>query len=219
MNIFDIVGPIMIGPSSSHTAGAVRIGQMARVILDDEPVKAEIYLHGSFAETYRGHGTDRALLGGLMGMNPDDARIRDAIELATELGLEFKFIPTNLGDVHPNTAKMVLEGKNGNKVVIVGSSVGGGNILITKIDNFPVELTGNYHTLIVPHDDQPGSIAAVSALLAHVQVNIAQMRVFREIRGSQAMMVIETDEPIPKEVVTAINAMPKIHNVALIKPL
>ena len=196
--VFDIVGPIMIGPSSSHTAGAVRLGLMARKILGEEPVKAEINLHGSFARTYRGHGTDKALISGILGFGPEDERIREALHIARDKGLEFSFQTVNLEEAHPNTAVIFLTGQSGRMARVTGASVGGGNIVISNIDGYNVELTGQYPALITIHHDCPGVITKVTQILAHAEVNIAFMRVSRQNRGETAMMIMELDEqPAP----------------------
>jgi len=192
--VFDIVGPVMIGPSSSHTAGAVRLGLMARKILGEEAVRAEINLHGSFARTYRGHGTDKALLAGILGFAPEDERIRDALSIASAKGLEFSFQTVNLEDAHPNTAVIYLVGRSGRTARVRGASVGGGNIMISNIDGYTVELTGQYPALITIHHDCPGVITRVTQILAHAAVNIAFMRVSRQNRGETAMMIMELDE-------------------------
>lgn len=149
MNVFDIIGPVMVGPSSSHTAGAARIGKVARTILGEELKEAIIEMHGSFAKTYKGHGTDKALLAGLMGFEVDDDRIRNSLEIANQKGIKFIFNTAVMGNVHPNTARLNLTGESGRKVCVQGASIGGGNIVITEIDGIEVELTGNLHTLIV----------------------------------------------------------------------
>lgn len=192
--VFDIVGPVMIGPSSSHTAGAVRLGLMARKILGEEAVRAEINLHGSFARTYRGHGTDKALIAGILGFAPEDERIRDALNIASDNGLEFSFQTVNLEEAHPNTAVIYLVGKSGRTARVRGASVGGGNIMISNIDGYNVELTGQYPALITIHHDCPGVITKVTQILAHAAVNIAFMRVSRQNRGETAMMIMEMDE-------------------------
>lgn len=217
--LFDIAGPIMIGPSSSHTAGAVRLGAMARVILGEPPVRAQIKLHGSFAQTYRGHGTDKALVAGLLGFAPDDERIKTALDLAAGHGLEFTFSTVELPDVHPNTAVLELTGASGRCRQVVGASTGGGNILITRIDGYPVKVTGQYHTLITIHDDKPGVIAIVTQKLAQEGVNIAFMQVSRNERGAEALMVIEADEPIPEEAVPLIRAVPAMKAVLAVPAL
>lgn len=196
MNVFDIIGPIMVGPSSSHTAGAVRIGRIARALLNEEPCKVQITFHGSFARTYKGHGTDKAILGGLLGMRPDDRRIRDSLELAKQMGMSYCFKTADLGDVHPNTVLISATGSSGEKLEVLGSSVGGGNVLIRRVNGLEVDFTGANNTLLVFHKDTPGAVAAVTQLLAREGINIAQMKVFRFYRGGNAVMVIETDQSV-----------------------
>ncbi|HZW83051.1 MAG TPA: L-serine ammonia-lyase, iron-sulfur-dependent subunit beta [Candidatus Deferrimicrobium sp.] len=219
LNAFDIIGPIMIGPSSSHTAGAVRLGQMGRIILDQEPKHVSVFLHGSFAETFEGHGTNLALVAGLLGLATDDERIPKAFELAQQAGLTVDFIPTDLGDVHPNTARLELVGKADRTVAVTGSSVGGGSILITKIDDFPVELSGAYNSLIVVHRDKPGVVAQITTLLAAAQVNIAQMRLSRQKKGSIALAVIETDQQADNYILDLIRRLPAVSSCMAAKPL
>lgn len=210
---FDIIGPIMIGPSSSHTAGAVRLGLMARAILV-EPVKSvEIKLHGSFAQTYKGHGTDRALIAGIMGFKPDDERIRDALQIATKNNIEYSFEKVNLEDAHPNTAIMKLTGISGQVVSVQGASIGGGNIVISYINDFEVNLSGKYPSLIVVHKDRPGVINGVTAALALYNINIAYMKVSRKERGAQALMNIEVDNPVPDEAVDVWSTIPGVEKV------
>ena len=198
--VFDIVGPVMIGPSSSHTAGAVRLGLMARKILGEPAVRADINLHGSFAQTYRGHGTDKALVAGILGFAPDDELFREDLSLAKEAGLCYTFQKVNLEQAHPNTAVIHLTGVSGRTARVRGSSVGGGNIRITNIDGYEVELTGMYPALITIHRDRPGVITKVTQVLARYEVNIAFMRVSRHSRGEMAMMILELDEPLADEV-------------------
>ena len=199
--VFDIVGPVMIGPSSSHTAGAVRLGLMAGKILGERAVKAGIQLHGSFARTGKGHGTDKALLAGIMGFLPDDERIRDAQALAQQQGLEYSFQTVDFGDVHPNTVLLHLVGVSGRIVSVGGASIGGGNILITKINGYAVELTGEYPALLVLHRDRPGVILQVAGILARRGLNVAFMRVSRQARGQESLMILEMDEALPAAVV------------------
>ena len=203
MNIFNIVGPVMIGPSSSHTAGAVRLGLMARAILGEEPVRAGIQLTGSFARTYRGHGTDKALTAGILGFMPDDVRIRDALSLAASMGLELAFQKVDIPDAPPNTAVIHLTGAEGRTVKVQGASVGGGNIRITGIDRFAVDLTGELPALITIHRDQPGVMMRVTSILAAEGLNIAFMRLSRQRRGEMAMMILELDELPSRAAVTA----------------
>ncbi|PKM50997.1 MAG: L-serine ammonia-lyase, iron-sulfur-dependent, subunit beta [Firmicutes bacterium HGW-Firmicutes-7] len=193
MNVFDIIGPVMIGPSSSHTAGAVRIGKVARTLLHEEVIEAKIMLHGSFAKTYRGHGTDKALVGGIMDMLPDDIRIRHSLALAKEQGIKVSFEEIVIDKAHPNTAVIHLTGKSGKNVTIRGASVGGGNIIINNINGLEVELSCQNTSLIVVHKDTPGTIAAVTSFVAKSGVNIGNFRLSREERGGLAVMAIEID--------------------------
>ena len=199
--VFDIVGPIMIGPSSSHTAGAVRLGLMARKILGEKVLKAGIQLHGSFAQTYRGHGTDKALIAGILGFAPDDERIVSALNIAKNQGVAYSFQTIKLEDAHPNTAIIHLTGETGRVAKVCGASVGGGNIMITNINGYAVELTGEYPALITIHHDKPGVIMQVTQILARYAMNIAFMRVSRQNRGESAMMIMELDDEPADEVI------------------
>lgn len=217
--VFDIIGPIMIGPSSSHTAGAVRIGMMARKILGEEPVQATIELHGSFAQTYKGHGTDKAIIAGIMGFATDDERIKDALSIADSKGLKYQINTIDLGDAHPNTAVIYLIGEAGRMSKLVGASIGGGNIRITNIDEYEVELTGQYHTLISIHHDRPGVITKVTSILAKYKINVAFMRVSRKSRGAEALMIIEVDEAISDDVLEETKQVCGVTNSFRIPPI
>ncbi|MGN0975413.1 MAG: L-serine ammonia-lyase, iron-sulfur-dependent subunit beta [Gemmiger sp.] len=217
MNVFDVIGPVMIGPSSSHTAGACRIGQVARSILDDMPVQADITLCGSFAQTYRGHGTDRALIAGLLGLASDDARLPQSMALAAQQGLEFHFSAADLPGVHPNTAVLALRGKTGAACTVQACSVGGGNIRVTRINGTDVSFTGQYDTLIVLHTDEAGAIAAVSGFIAGRGVNIATFACDREERGGRSIMTIEVDAPLSEREILSLRTLPSIHNVVQIR--
>ena len=175
LDIFEILGPIMVGPSSSHTAGAVRIGRMARTLLGEPPVKADIGLYGSFAETGRGHGTDRALVAGLLGMKPDDLRIPESFSVAKEQGLSFVFHPAELREAHPNTAVLTVEGASGKKTKVQAASIGGGRIRVDQLDGVAVDFTGIFNTLIVRHMDVPGELATLTKVLSDGGINIANM--------------------------------------------
>jgi len=218
-NVFDLLGPIMVGPSSSHTAGAVRLGGMARKILGEKPVEGTIFLHGSFAKTGKGHGTDLALLAGLLGMLPDDERIPEAPKIAKERGLSVNYESVDLGGVHPNTVKFDLVGQSGGHVEVVGSSIGGGTIVIHKINDFEVEIRGDYPTLVILHQDLPGLVAQVTLLLATAHINIASMRVSREKKGAKALMVLETDQTIDQAVLALMRTLPRIEQAMAIEPL
>lgn len=220
MNLFDVIGPIMIGPSSSHTAGAVRLGRLARSLLGEAPSKAVIGLHGSFASTGRGHGTDRALIAGLLGWRTDDASLPNSFAAAAQSGLSFQFETVNLGaEAHPNSVAFALKGKDGAELQTVGCSLGGGRVKITEINAFPLELAGELASLITVHHDRPGVIHAVTGVLASHAVNIAEMRVSRSKKGSLAAMVIETDSEIPAEMVKSVAALPQILSVRALLPI
>lgn len=217
--VFDLIGPVMVGPSSSHTAGAVRLGAMALKILGTEPKAAEITLHGSFAETGKGHGTNLALIAGILGMHTDDERIPKAEQLAAQKGIKINFYTENLGDVHPNTVKFQLTGQDGRVVEVMGSSIGGGRIQIKEINEFQVEVMGDYHTLVILNHDLPGVIAQVTSLMAKAQINIAQMRVSREKKGAQALTIVETDQPIQQTTLVLMRELPAVYQVMAIEPL
>ena len=213
INIFDMMGPVMIGPSSSHTAGAARIGNMGRTLLGEEVTRADIGLHGSFAETGFGHGTDRALLAGLLGMKPDDLRIPNAYEEANRAGMAYSFRTVELRDAHPNTALLELTGKSGKKLTLQASSIGGGAIVVNKIDGIDVNFTGDFNTLIVRNQDESGSVAAITSILSQVHINEAYMCVTRHRRGGDALMVIETDQHIKPRQVEFLSELPGILSV------
>lgn len=201
MNIFDILGPVMVGPSSSHTAGAVRIGLAVRKLLRSAPVRANITLSGSFASTGTGHGTDRALVAGLLGMTPDDIRIPESFEIAREEGLVFSFYKENIRDAHPNTALLEVWNQEGRTLKIQASSLGGGRIMINKLDDVQINVTGERPVLMIHNVDQPGYVAEVASLLAGEKINIATMTLYRDKRGGYAVMVIETDQNIPESAI------------------
>lgn len=210
LDIFDILGPVMVGPSSSHTAGAVRIGNMARTLLGGRPVRARIGLYGSFAGTGKGHGTDRALVAGLLGMKPDDLRIPHSFELAAEQGLEFSFYTARLREAHPNTAVLELEDGEGNRLQMQAASVGGGRIRVDRLNEVDVEFTGAYNTLIISSIDISGKLAEVARELSKGKVNIANMSLWRSSRGGAVLMVIETDHNVPPVVQRLIAEMPGV---------
>lgn len=216
MNLFDILGPVMVGPSSSHTAGAVRIGYISEKLLQDHVMKAEILLHGSFATTGIGHGTDKALIAGLLGMHPDDIRIPDSFALAKKAGMEFTFSTVTLKDAHPNTAVLRLTGEYGRKIEVQAASIGGGRILIAKLDGIEVNFTAEKPTLIVHNVDQPGHVAQVTSMLAERNVNIATLQLYRDKRGGYAVMVIETDQEVPQDSVEWLEQLDGIIKVTYI---
>lgn len=214
MNIFDILGPVMVGPSSSHTAGAVRIGYVARKLLKDKPRYAGIELYGSFAATGKGHGTDRALVAGLLGMKSDDQRIPISFEIAEKDGLKFFFENRESpGDTHPNTAVINLQGESGRRLTIQASSIGGGRIMVNKIDGITVNFSGETHTLIVHNYDTPGHVAGVTGLLFENQINIASMNLYRVGRGSYAVMVLETDQSVGENLIDEIEKIKGVIKV------
>ncbi len=198
MNLFEIVGPVMVGPSSSHTAGAVRIGYICRRLLGSAVKQAEL-LYGSFLATGKGHGTDRALIAGLLGMKPNDERIPDSFRLAEEAGLEYRFGAADIREAHPNTVKLVLTGEDGKTLEVLASSVGGGRIRICQVDGLEANFYGDYPTLLVHNEDQPGYVAEVTSMLSRQNINIATMQLYRNERGGHAVMVVECDREIPEE--------------------
>ncbi|MCK4260885.1 MAG: L-serine ammonia-lyase, iron-sulfur-dependent subunit beta [Halanaerobiales bacterium] len=219
LSIFEVMGPIMIGPSSSHTAGAVRIGNMARKLLNEEPKTMKIYFHGSFAETYKGHGTDVAIVGGLLGYRPDDERIRTSLKDAQEKGIEVEFHRFDLPNAHPNTIKLDLTRSDGTHLTLIGASVGGGEIVITRIDNFSVELRGKYPTVWILHVDRPGIIAKVTSTLALNGINIAFLEAFREDKGALSSMIIQTDHEVFQDAMKEIESFIGVKSCRYIEPI
>jgi len=217
MHLFDIIGPVMIGPSSSHTAGAARIGLVARSLLEKEPVRARVGLHGSFADTYSGHGTDRAIIAGLLGMPVDDERIRDSRKYADEAGLTVDFYKLELREAHPNTAVIDVEDLAGNRMHIQASSVGGGAIRVDELDGLKVSFSLMQDTLVFEHRDAPGVVARVSGMLADAGVNIATMQVFRDRIGGRAVMVLELDSLPEPETLAAMRAAEDVRRVTLLR--
>lgn len=213
ISIMDIMGPVMIGPSSSHTAGAEKLGRAAGSIRGSDFDEALFYLHGSFAKTYIGHGTDKALVAGILGMEPDDERLKDSFEIAKKKGISFNFIEADLGEVHPNTVKIVLKNKEKIVLTITGSSIGGGNILITEIDGCSLEISGKYHVVIVKHKDVRGMVSKITGALAQSDINIATLTVSRESKGEVATTIIETDNIAPESAVEEILKMENIISV------
>ena len=211
VSLLDIIGPVMVGPSSSHTAGACRLGLLARNLVGGTPERARIELHGSFARTGEGHGTDKAIAGGLMGFRPDDERLRDALEIADREGLDYVFEKTTLDDdAHPNTARITVE-RGDRKAVMTGASLGAGRILVTEINGYKVEVTGSYHTIVLIAEDVKGSVAAIATILAEHEINIANLRLTRKERGGDAFMVIEVDDVPGEPVRDEIRALPWVR--------
>ena len=201
----------MVGPSSSHTAGACRLGLLARGLIGGTPERARVELHGSFARTGEGHGTDKAIVGGLMGFRPDDERLRTALEIAEREGLDYRFEKTSLGDeAHPNTVRLTLE-RGDRSAVMTGSSLGAGRVLVTEVDGYPVEVRGNHHTIVLIAEDVKGSVAGIATLLSEASINIATLRLTRKERGGDAFMVIETDEEPGESVRDQIRGLPWVR--------
>lgn len=219
LQVFDIIGPIMIGPSSSHTAGAVRIGKYARSVLGTKPVKAVIRFSGSFAKTYKGHGTDKAVIAGILGMDTDDSRIRNSMEIAKEEGLDFTFVEEDIEGAHPNTAEITLTDAKGKSALVQGASVGGGNIMINKINDTEVSISGKSDTLVIPHDDIPGMIAVVTNILAEKGVNVHGFSLGRDHKGGTAVMTIEIDGNFDESINEAILECPNIHASTILKAI
>src|SRR5215467_11096919 len=208
VSLLDIIGPVMVGPSSSHTAGACRLGLLARGLVGGTPERAKIELHGSFARTGEGHGTDKAIVAGLMGFRPDDDRIRNALEIAEREGLDYRFEKTTIDEeAHPNTVRITLE-RGDRTAIMVGSSLGAGRVLVTEIDGYPVEVSGSYHTIVLVAEDIPGSVARIAGILADHAINIATLRLTRKERGGDAFMVIEIDDVPDERVRDEIRSLP-----------
>ncbi len=218
ISVFDVIGPNMVGPSSSHTAGAASVALMAQKLFQKEIKEVVFTLYGSFAKTYRGHGTDRALVGGIMGFDTDDLRIRDSFQIAQERGLKYHFEKNTVEDeVHPNTVDICMTGKDGSVMTVRGVSVGGGKIKIVRMNGVNVEFTGEYSTLVVIQNDKPGVVAHITTCLSQVNANIAFMRLFREEKGARAYTIVESDEKIPEEVLTHIRKNPNVEDLILIQ--
>lgn len=216
LHISEIIGPIMVGPSSSHTAGAARIGRIARHLLNEPVADADILLYGSFWMTHKGHGTDRAIVAGLLDFNVDDVRLKESFRYAMEAGMRFRFGEASLKQAHPNTVVLHLAGVTGKRLRMQAASVGGGNIRVVELNGVSVSFTGTQNTLIIPHQDQPGEIAAVTALMAEYALNIGSMQVFRNHIGGQATMIIETDSTPNDEILTRMKTLPGITDVIFV---
>ena len=220
MNVFDIIGPVMIGPSSSHTAGAVRLGRVANKLTDNKPLKrVEITLSGSFAQTCKGHGTDRALLAGIMGYHSYSAEIRDALEIAKKRGIDYTFLKEEIRGAHPNTARIHFTLEDGREGTVQGASIGGGNILVSQVNGMNVEFTGENNTILVMHQDKPGVIAAVTQLMhfEYAELNISDFHLSRQNKGGDAIMTIEIDGQPPEGLIPALRKIPYVSNAILIR--
>ena len=217
IGIFDVIGPTMVGPSSSHTSGAASIAWMARQIFSGSPRTVTFTLYGSFAETYMGHGTDRALIGGMLGYKPDDVRIRNAYEHAREAGMLVEFrVDKETSVSHPNTVDIVMADGD-HTLLIRGESVGGGRVRIRRINDIDVDFTGEYSTIIIGHQDRMGTVAFITSFMAEQQINIATLKLFREEKGKNAFTVIETDDFISEEIREMYLRHEYIHSVDLIE--
>lgn len=220
MNIFDIMGPVMVGPSSSHTAGVVRIGNCVRQILSEEPAAIVVRFHGSFATTYKGHGSDKAIIAGLLGFKADDERVKRSLEIAKERGITYEFKKIELSsNAHPNTLVVDITTNNNKRLQAIGESVGGGNFIIRRLNDTDVEFNGQFDTLIIDHRDAPGAVALVTSLLTAERLNIAGMRVFRSRKGGNSIMIIETDGAIDSALAEVIGRLPNINSSTFIPGL
>ncbi|RST97683.1 L-serine ammonia-lyase, iron-sulfur-dependent, subunit beta [Vagococcus vulneris] len=211
-SVFDIIGPVMIGPSSSHTAGAARIGRVVRSIFGEQPEQVDLYLYESFAKTYRGHGTDIALVGGLLGMEPDDEKLADSIKIAHEKGMQVTFVPKPEKSEHPNLVKLVVR-KGTHTLSCTGISIGGGSIQISELDGFKVNLDMTTPTYLTVHQDKPGVVAKVANVLSEQDINIGTMTVTRESKGEKAIMIIEVDERV-EGLTEILKGIEHVHSVS-----
>ncbi len=219
ISVFDVLGPNMIGPSSSHTAGAEIIAFLAQKMITPPLVRVNFTLYGSFAKTYHGHGTDRALLGGIMGFSADDTRIRDSFDIAAKRGLAYSFTPNETEtDIHPNTVDIRMENAEGQIMTVRGESLGGGKVRIVRINGVKVDFSGEYNALIVVQQDKPGVVAHITNILSEHGVNIAFMRLFREAKGHTAYTIVESDERLPEGVSKLLRQNPNITDVMVVQP-
>ncbi len=218
ISVFDVIGPNMVGPSSSHTAGACAIAFLAQKMNSGVLKKAEFTLYGSFARTYRGHGTDRALLGGIMGFSTDDIRIRDSFRIAEERGIEFSFTPDSTEtDIHPNTVDIRMTSDNGSTLTVRGESVGGGKIKIVRLNHVQIDFTGEYNAIIIIQKDKPGVAAHITRCLSEKNINIAFMRIFRETKGDNAYTIVESDDRLPAGLKDQLLANPNVQDAMIIQ--
>ena len=213
MNIFDIIGPVMVGPSSSHTAGAVRIGFVSRKLMGEPVQSVKLLLYGSFLATGKGHGTDRALIGGLLGMLPDDERVPFAFEEAARAGMAFEFGEANLKEAHPNSVVLQMVGKSGRELEVIAASLGGGRMKICQLDGMEANFCAEYPTLIVQNLDQPGCVAKVTTMLSDIAINIATLQLYRDSRGGDAVMVVECDREVPADSIQWLEEQSGIERV------
>lgn len=205
LSAYEILGPIMVGPSSSHTAGACRIAKLAKNIVKDDFTSVKFQLHGSFAYTYKGHGTDRALLGGILGLKPDDAKIQNAFELADAKGIKYQFSKIDLGDeYHPNSVKIVFYYADGSYEYVIGSSIGGGTMVIVNINGMDVVFRGIYPTLLLQYQEQKGIIAYVAGILSGNGYSIESINTVKDPLTDVVTLTIEVEKPISEYVKVAI---------------
>ena len=196
------------------------MGALARAIFGEQPSKARIGLYGSFSDTGEGHGTMVALVAGLLGLSVDDTRIPDSFDLAKSMELDFSFEELHLDDAHPNTARFVLEIPEKDKLfTITGSSTGGGNVLVTQIGSFEVEATGDLPVIVARHTDAPGVISAVTAIFANEGINIASMKMSRERRGAEALLIFESDTLPDRSIIEKLKTVPQVHKVRVVPPV
>ncbi|MFV0344511.1 MAG: L-serine ammonia-lyase, iron-sulfur-dependent subunit beta [Anaerocolumna sp.] len=220
MSVFDIIGPNMIGPSSSHTAGALRIARLARNMVKLPLKKVKFILYGSFAMTYKGHGTDRALVGGILGYDTEDERIRESFLFAQEEGLSYSFeLNTLVKDIHPNTVDIVLTSMDDEDTTVTGISVGGGRAVIKKINGVDIDLSGDYNTIVIRHRDLTGVVASITNILSQYNINIAFMKLYRENKGSVAYSIIEADDEVTVEAIAQIEELTNVSQAFLIGKL
>lgn len=219
ISVFDVLGPVMIGPSSSHTAGTAQIAFLAQKMIGGSVKKVEFILYGSFARTYQGHGTDRALLGGIMGFSTDDTRICDSFHIAKERGLEYSFqVNQEDTEIYPNTVDIRMTSANGQVMTVRGESLGGGKVRIVRINQVKVDFTGEYSAVIVIHQDKPGVVAHITRCLSDCNVNIAFMRLFREAKGHTAYTIVESDDHLPEDIAGKIRENSFVSNVMIVQP-
>lgn len=218
ISVFDVLGPNMIGPSSSHTAGAAVIAYLAQKMINGPLEKVEFILYGSFSKTYHGHGTDRALLGGIMGFSTDDTRIRDSFRIAAERGLEYHFTANETEtEIYPNTVDIRMENEAGQVMTVRGESLGGGKVRIVRINQVKVDFTGEYSAVIVVHQDKPGVAAHITRVLSDCSVNIAFMRIFREAKGHTAYTIVESDDCLPETIAETLRENCHVHDVMIVQ--
>ena len=216
IGIFDVLGPIMIGPSSSHTAGAARLGKIARTIVN-KPIKDVTFLlHGSFKETYKGHGTDRALVAGILGMMPDDERLRDALLIAEKEGLEVHFLPADLGQVHPNTVKMEMILEDGSKSTVMGASIGGGNIKLTEMDCLALDFNGSRSAVVLEIKDIPGAIAFITGILGHNNKNISMISTNKPAKSEYTFLTMETEDELESSLIDQLRKFEVVAKVVVL---